>query len=218
MLLLIGRMRPCADQFTCSLCHGCGARARRKERSADADPCRARRDPLAKIRSARAADGPYADVTGQHVSQRSQMCSSERARREQLEMPCPGSQRGNASVAVITPGSDSSPCCSARSTTARSMFGETIRRPPAAATSRTCAGLSTVPAPMSACSPNLAARRSMLSSGCGEFSGTSMMRIPQSRSAAPISNAISGCTPAQYCDDTGCARHRGIRSRSLAGS
>ncbi len=62
--------------------------------------------------------------------------------------------------------------------TSASPCGMTISRPPALATSSTCAALITVPAPSRQRSPSSRASSSMLRSGCGEFSGTSMMRKP----------------------------------------
>jgi hypothetical protein len=78
---------------------------------------------------------------------------------------------------------------------ARSAWGMTISRPPASAMRRAAAASSTVPAPISARSPNAAASAAMLASGCGEFSGTSIARNPASRSAWPIATASPGRTP-----------------------
>ncbi len=62
--------------------------------------------------------------------------------------------------------------------TSLSTLGETMSRPPTSRMRPTSAGSSTVPAPTSARSPIAAARRRMLSSGWGEFNGTSMIRMP----------------------------------------
>ena len=67
--------------------------------------------------------------------------------------------------------------------TAASPCGMTISRPPAAAMRATSAASRTVPAPISARSPNASARRRMLASGSGELSGTSIATKPASTSA-----------------------------------
>lgn len=89
----------------------------------------------------------------------------------------------NASVGVAMPGTANSPDAFARATTAGSAWGITISRPPARATASTASGSSTVPAPTSIRPSNAAASAAMLSSGRGEFSGTSTIAKSASRSA-----------------------------------
>ena len=67
--------------------------------------------------------------------------------------------------------------------------------PPAFATLDTCSELVTVPAPITQFFPNAWLRFFMLSSGSGEFNGTSIIPIPLLYIASPISIASSGLTP-----------------------
>jgi hypothetical protein len=97
-----------------------------------------------------------------------------------LSIPAPAPSAANASVAVANPGITSIPSDTARSITAGTVLGVTIRRAPAPCTASTSAGLSTVPAPQRQRSPNFPARRATLWSGEGELSGTSIAPIPAS--------------------------------------
>ncbi len=107
----------------------------------------------------------------------------------------PAESAVNASLGVATPGSETMPAATASRTTAMSTFGETARIPPAAATCATSASSSTVPAPIIAVSPNTVASRQMLSSGSGEFSGTSIIRMPLRMSASPTDTTSPGRMP-----------------------
>ena len=99
------------------------------------------------------------------------------------------------SVGVVMPGMHARPPPFVACTTSPSPCGMTISRPPAAAISFTCAGDMTVPAPIRISWSNFARNRSMLSSGRGEFSGTSMMAKPSSTSALLTPMTSSGVTP-----------------------
>src|ERR1700761_3536040 len=70
-----------------------------------------------------------------------------------------------------------------------------IRRPPAPATSPTCAAVVSVPAPISIRSPKARDKMEMLSSGRGELRGTSTMPTPARSRAAQIDSTSGGRTP-----------------------
>jgi hypothetical protein len=107
----------------------------------------------------------------------------------------PASSAVNASLAVAQPGSETRLAFVVAVITSTLVFGDTIRVPPAVRTAVTSAGRSTVPAPITARFANAFARRAMLSSGSGEFSGTSMRRKPASNSASPTATTSPGVTP-----------------------
>jgi hypothetical protein len=112
-----------------------------------------------------------------------------------LSASAPAAIAAKASVGVATPGTQSRPAALAARITVGSPCGITISRPPALATSATCAGASTVPAPISARSPNATASFPMLARGSGELSGTSIATKPAASNASPIATTSSGRTP-----------------------
>src|SRR4051794_38868521 len=67
--------------------------------------------------------------------------------------------------------------------------------PPARATSSTCLGVMTVPAPIRQSPARSAEREAMLSRACGEFRGTSMMLKPAAFKARPTGTASAGVRP-----------------------
>ncbi len=93
------------------------------------------------------------------------------------------------------PGDRHQPCRLAARVTAASASGVTISLPPAAAISATCSGVITVPLLTSILSPKVRADRAMLSSGSGEFSGTSTIGMPIASRTAAIASTQSGYPP-----------------------
>ena len=85
---------PCGDQFGAAgadrLCIIAGA----IERTAYANALAAARQPIADGVRARAADGPYADITRQHILDRLDIGSPQSSRREQLDPPRACADRG----------------------------------------------------------------------------------------------------------------------------
>ena len=107
----------------------------------------------------------------------------------------PARMAPNASVGVAKPGIQVRSHVLARRMIVSSACGITIKRPPASETVSTCSGCNTVPAPMSAASPNARASFSMLENGAGELSGTSMISMPASTNTVPIGSASSALIP-----------------------
>ena len=107
----------------------------------------------------------------------------------------PARRAAKPSVGVATPGMQTMPACLAAVITAVSPCGMTISRPPASPISVTCRGVITVPAPIRQLSPKRCTSRRMLSSGRGEFIGTSRMVMPAATSASPTATASSGVSP-----------------------
>src|ERR1700733_13296102 len=76
--------------------------------------------------------------------------------------------------------------------------------------------VSTVPAPMRQSGRRLAARAAMLANGSGEFSGTSIMRMPALQSTSAIPTTRPGSTPRRIAtracsplgSSAGCIRHQ----------
>ena len=73
--------------------------------------------------------------------------------------------------------------------TPASQFGDTISVPPASCTCATCTGVSTVPAPISACALYDLAIKVIEVKGSGEFSGTSIRVIPAAISVSATGSA-----------------------------
>lgn len=97
-----------------------------------------------------------------------------------LTASAPASTQAKASVGVAAPGTQYRPRALASATRRVSACGITMSWPPACCTRATASVSSTVPAPTTASPGRPCARRAMLSSGSGEFSGTSMSRKPAS--------------------------------------
>ena len=70
-----------------------------------------------------------------------------------------------------------------------------MKRPPASATSDTCPGSSTVPAPISAALAQCDASAERLSRAMGEFSGISIIEIPASISSLATGSTSDGVMP-----------------------
>jgi hypothetical protein len=70
-----------------------------------------------------------------------------------------------------------------------------MMRLPALAASRTSTSRNTVPAPIVATSPNESTSRAMLSNGCGELSGTSIVVMPASITPRTMASHSSGLMP-----------------------
>ena len=117
----------------------------------------------------------------------------------------PAACAANASDGVRKPGTDARPAATVAVMTAASVFGDTMSRPPAAATSVTWLHDNTVPAPTTARSPTAPARISMLRSGSGEFSGTSIKVNPESTSTSPAAAASSGRIPRRMATSGHCS-------------
>ncbi|MEJ7137498.1 methyl-accepting chemotaxis protein [Comamonadaceae bacterium SL12-8] len=109
--------------------------------------------------------------------------------------PAPASRAAKHSVAVCTPGTLTMPAARVAVTTAGLKLGDSTSCPPAAATSATEATSSTVPAPTTRRSPMRWASRAMLSSGWGEFSGTSSTRHPASNRTSATPSTSCGVMP-----------------------
>ena len=107
----------------------------------------------------------------------------------------PASRAASTSVGLSAPGIERRPHRRVARMTLGSVLGETIRRPPASATSETSLAVSTVPAPMMHWSPKWSAIRAMERMGDGEFRGISMTGKPARTSASAIGNASSGVMP-----------------------
>lgn len=112
-----------------------------------------------------------------------------------LSPEAPAASAAKHSDAVNAPGQLCISNARAARITSPSVLGETIIWPPAAATRTTSCTVSTVPAPISACSPKARAMTSTLASGSGELSGTSMRSIPASISAPATASASRGSIP-----------------------
>src|SRR5579872_7452458 len=112
-----------------------------------------------------------------------------------LRASAPASSAAKASVGVATPGSAIRPRALAALTIATSACGMTMRSPPASATAATSLSVLTVPAPISASFGATRRIRRIVSKGCGELSGVSMMWKPASISAIRIGVASSGLIP-----------------------
>ncbi len=100
-----------------------------------------------------------------------------------------------ASVGVATPGRTKRPSLTAHSMTNALAFGATTSLAPAPATRSTSSGERTVPAPTSVLSPKRRAIVSMLFSGSGELSGTSIAPNPASTMTEAIASASLGSIP-----------------------
>jgi hypothetical protein len=101
------------------------------------------------------------------------------------------------SLAVATPGNAASPTDRQRRTTGSASPGLTTNRAPAAATSSTWSGTSTVPAPT--CMPGSAARRRLDSSPASVRKVISMTSIPpSSRASARGSRRVPGCVELEH--------------------
>ena len=121
-----------------------------------------------------------------------------------LRPVAPAASAANASVGVITPGRHTRPKRAASATTSALQLGDTISSPPADCTSRTCCGVSTVPAPTSACGKRWRSK-AMLSSGSGELSGTSSRLKPAWVIASPTAGASPGVSPRRMATRGACA-------------
>src|SRR5580704_1030078 len=112
-----------------------------------------------------------------------------------LSASAPAASAAKASLGVATPGIETRPRFFAARTTSASKFGETTRRAPASAICATACVSRTVPAPIRRRVAKHVAIRAMLTSGEGEFNGTSRMRKPPSKSTVATSTASSGRSP-----------------------
>ena len=112
----------------------------------------------------------------------------------------PASNAAKASVGVITPGAETRSSDLAQAITSGFMLGDTMICPPAPATAWTSSSVSTVPAPTTARPSSTLARWRIDSSGSGEFSGTSMMRMPAETSASPTPVGLVRADAAQDGD------------------
>src|SRR5471032_196173 len=118
----------------------------------------------------------------------------------------PSANAAKASVGVATPGDKNNPAAFAARNTLGSLWGMTITWPPAAFTSSTCSGVSTVPAPIRQSAGKVLRRMRILSYGSGELSGTSMTRNPAAYRTFPMAAASCGRRPRRIAIRPFCAR------------
>ena len=151
------------------------------EPAAEAEAGGAGVEPGAHVVGLDPADGEDRHIAGDHRQLRLQHGGRRGFGREQLQRRCSGADGGE--------GLRRGEIAGAGDEAGRSRGGDDLgirigRNDDPAAGSRerapTSSGFSTVPAPTSVRSPKRFASRSMLSSGSGELSGTSMIRMPPS--------------------------------------
>ena len=118
----------------------------------------------------------------------------------------PAASAAKPSVGVTIPGVQTMPSALAARITAASACGMTMTPAPASRTACAASTEVTVPAPIRQVSPKRSASSRMLTSGSGEFNGTSMMRRPASTRAVATGIASSGVRPRRIATKGDCDR------------